>query len=114
MVGVGARISLNQGLRSLYETVVYKAGTTQVTSLVKVVNNVLTTVASTTGETWHVGDRIEIEAYGSTIATLHDGVVVLSYVDNISLPGPPGVVMGGGSPTVAVGSDFKAGDLTAH
>ncbi len=111
-VGCGVRIAAATSTsRSLYQAVIYKSGTTTFTSLGKVVNGFYSGLDFTTSAVWTVDSRIEIEAVGTTITLMRDGVPILTKQDASLTGGSPGVVMAGGSGSASSGDDFQGGNI---
>ena len=110
---VGVRMSgsnsAGNDTRSGYWAYLYSdspASGTAATYLQKIVNGTLTTLASIRGDGFLIGDRLEIEAVGTTIRVLKNGVELRSVSDgDVDGTGTHAGTLGGGD-------NWEAGNLT--
>ena len=108
-IGTGVQVKGSGGTRSGYFSLIFKDGSTVITSLVKFDVGAFSTIGSSSVLAWVVNDRIGTSISGSTVTTTRNGATVLSYTDGSPLSGgTPGLIAAGGSGTVASGDNFIA------
>ena len=116
-IGVIVRASTDTNAnRDYYQVVVAsdQAGPNYTTILSKVVNGTRTQLHSASAA-WANGDRIELEAEGTTIRVMKNGTALggsFTQTDSALSTGKPGIA-GSGDSTHISGDDWEGGDLTS-
>jgi hypothetical protein len=110
--GIGVTVRASNDLTTTRDHYFFIAGTSGLGTLGKTVNGTVTTLHSATVG-WATNDTIELEAEGTTVRAMKNGVALggsFTVTDTSLSTGKPGVT-GTGDSGVAKGDDWESGNL---